>query len=176
MGGGLKGTGQVGMKKRVRTITVNGQKFAWWCRINEHETVVKLSPLEDKTSIISVFFSGENIRDGLSQFIDGIVISWVETGNPLLDQTSQHNESVLMAADGEAFCIKIMEPRMAALLVTYLTGQNCLCAEACKERGLAVHVPPGGCFATRRSIRLNGYELLSQMGYQVLEVQKGYCW
>ena len=36
------------MKKRVRTISVNGQKFAWWCLIKEHETVVKLSPLEDK--------------------------------------------------------------------------------------------------------------------------------
>ena len=165
------------MKKRVRTITVNGQKFAWWCLIKEHETVVKLSPLEDKTSVISVFFPGENIRDGVSQFIEGIVISWVKTGNSLLDQMSQYNESLLMASDGEECCIKIMEPRMAGLLITYLTEQNCLCAEACKEgHSRAAHVPSGGYFATRRSIRLNGYELLSQMGYQVLEVHKGYCW
>lgn len=165
------------MKKRVRTITVNGQKFAWWCRIKEHETVVKLSPLEDKTSVVSVFFPGENIRDGMSQFIEGIAISWVKTGNPPLDQMSQYSNGVLMAADGEACCINLMEPRMAKMLITYLTAQNCLCAEECKERhGLAAHVPPGGCFATRRSIRLNGYELLAQMGYQVLEVHKGYCW
>lgn len=46
---------------------------------------------------------------------------------------------------------------MAALLLTYFTEQNDM-------------------FETRKNITLNGYDLLTQMGYQILEVKKGMCW
>lgn len=62
------------MKRKVRTITVNQQKFVWWYSIGEHETVVKLSPLADKTSVINVVFG--DIEESLyGEYNESVVIS-----------------------------------------------------------------------------------------------------
>ena len=55
------------MKRKVRAITVKGQKFAWWCSISQHETTVKLSPFEDKTSVLSIFFSDDGCADNVEK-------------------------------------------------------------------------------------------------------------
>lgn len=49
---------------------------------------------------------------------------------------------------------KIVAPKMAGLLLSYIVAGNDL-------------------FVMRKTIILNGYEILSQMGYQIVEVKKG---
>ena len=157
------------MKRKVRTITVNGQKFVWWYLIREHETIVKLSPYADKTSVISVVFS--DIKDILyGQYNECVVISSVKTDNSFLSGLIQYNEGVALSADDPRCCVTfveswsnpeyyctIIEPKMAGLLITYFTEQNNL-------------------FETRKSITRNGYDLLWQMGYRIAEVKKGITW
>lgn len=163
------------MKRKVRAITVNGQKFAWWCSISQHETTVKLSPFEDKTSVLSIVFSDDGCADNVEkrkfehrfvgigeslygQYNESVVLSWIKTGNPFVDGgMRQYNQSVLMSADDTEWCVKINEPKMAGLLLTYLIEQNYL-------------------FETKKRIVLNGYDLLSQMGYRIVEVKKGLYW
>lgn len=157
------------MKRKVRTITVNGQKFVWWYSICEHETVLHFSPFEDKTSMISVVFA--DIKDSLyGQYNEGVVVSWVAVTNPLQGGMIQYNEGITMSMSNTECSVTLVEsrsdpeyyftiigPKMTGLLLTYFTGQNYL-------------------FETRKNITLNGYDLLSRMGYQVLEVKKGLTW
>jgi len=142
------------VKRKVRTITVNGQKFVWWYSICEHETTVHLSPLEDKTSVISVVFA--DIEDSLyGQYNERVVISW-EVSYDLQYAMILWNESITMYMGGTECCVAIVAPKMAGLLLTYFTKQD--------------------YFKTRKSITLNGYNLLSQMGYRIVEVKKGFYW
>ena len=158
------------MKRKVRTITVNGKKYVWWYSICEHETAVHLSPFEDKTSVISVVFA--DIKDSLyGQYNEGVVVSWVGVTNPLQGGMIQYNEGITVSmrkpeysvtlvessTNPDEYYFTIIEPKMAGFLLTYFTEQNDL-------------------FETRKSITLNGYDLLSQMGYRVVEVKKGLTW
>lgn len=154
------------MKRKVRTITVNKQKFVWWFSIGEHETVVKLSPFADKTSVINVVFG--DIRESLyGEYNESVVISQRSVPQCSL---FQYNEDITLSAvdprcsvtfveswTNPEYHFTIIEPKMAALLLTYFTEQN-------------------NMFETRKNITLNGYDLLSQMGYQILEVKKGLTW
>ena len=126
------------MKRKVRTISVNGQKFIWWYKISEQETRVNVSPIADKTSVISIIFPN---RSESSCYQSGYL----------------YNESVVMSKDDVEYCVKIIEPEMAGLILTYFTEQN-------------------QAFVTHKNIIQNGYELLSQMGYQITEVKTGLYW
>ncbi|MBR1527897.1 MAG: hypothetical protein IJ642_01195 [Oscillospiraceae bacterium] len=85
------------MRRKIRIITVNHQKYAWWFNFS-HGIKLHLSPAEDKTSVITVCFPCE-ISD---QFY---------TVFPLF----------LTMRKKEHFCrIKIIEPRMTALLLADL--------------------------------------------------------
>ena len=123
------------MKRKVRTISLNNQKFAWWYNISEHVTIVKISPLHDKTSIIRIKFPD-------------IVCS---------DYWGTYNESVVISKDDTQYCVKIVEPKMAGLLLSYFIARNDL-------------------FVTRKTIELNGYDVLLQMGYQIVKVKNGVYW
>lgn len=98
--------------------------------------MVKLSPFADKTSVINVVFG--DIEESLY---------------------GQYNESVVLVKSwtNPEYQFTIIEPKMAALLLTYFTERNDM-------------------FETRKNITLNGYDLLAQMGYQILEVKKGMYW
>lgn len=133
------------MKKKLRAITLNGQKFAWWFAADQHETVLKLSPFEDKTTVASIVFSDRDIA-----------VSWVVTGNPFWDQMRHYNESVVVLTEGTVCDFRLIGPKMAGLLLAYFIEKN--------------------LFKTRTNSAFNGYELLSQMGYQVVAVKKGICW
>ena len=126
------------MGRKFRTISVNGQKFVWWYKISEEETAVHVSPFGDKTSVVSIVFPD---RDG----------------KPCYQSGFSYHESVVMTKDDEEYCVKIVSPKMAGLILTYLTGQD------------------EGIVARKKVIR-NGYELLAQMGYQVTEVKWGLYW
>lgn len=123
------------MKRKVRKISVNNQKFVWWYGISENVTTVNISPFHDKTSIISIKFSDI-----------GRCSHWGE-----------YNESIVMSKDDAQVCVKIVAPKMAGLLLSYIVAGNDL-------------------FVMRKTIILNGYEILSQMGYQIVEVKKGIYW
>lgn len=154
------------MKRKVRTITVNQQKFVWWYSIGEHETVVKLSPFADKTSVINVVFG--DIEESLyGEYNESVVISRESVPQcglfqynediTLLDVDPRCSVTLVKSWTNPEYQFTIIEPKMAALLLTYFTEQNDM-------------------FETRKNITLNGYDLLTQMGYQILEVKKGMCW
>ncbi len=55
--------------------------------------------------------------------------------------------------NGERRCIKIIEPGMAALLAAYLSRME--------------------MFRTRKHVTLNGYQLLKDMGFDIIRIENG---
>lgn len=117
------------MKRKTRTITVNDEKFVWWYKIG-NITEIKLSPISDKTSIITVTFPCK------CNYIEEYVFS------------------ITMTKEDEEYCIIVIEPQMAGLLLSYLSEHK--------------------MFITRRNTYINGFDLLFQMGYSICEVKNGF--
>ena len=138
------------MKRKVRTISVNNQKFVWWYNISESETTINISPFHDKTSIIRIKFSNMADVPIGTYYNENIVIS---------DDTQQYISfhvtppSVVISKDNMHDCVEIVAPKMVRLLISYFIARNDL-------------------FVTRKTIVLNGYDVLSQMGFQIVEVKK----
>ena len=65
----------------------------------------------------------------------------------------EFNMSVVLKKDGTEKTIKIFEPAMAGLVLPYLQEQ--------------------GTFTPRKHIVIDGFELLSQIGYEIVGVKKG---
>ncbi|MDE6672908.1 MAG: hypothetical protein K2K16_12055 [Ruminococcus sp.] len=87
------------MKRKTRTITVNGKKYVWWWGVYYDSTELYLSPEDDKTSVIRVDFTDKNI-------------------------SGQFNMSVIIRKDGTEKTVKIIEPAMSGLLLPYLQEQE----------------------------------------------------
>ncbi|MDE5584250.1 MAG: hypothetical protein K2J08_11175 [Ruminococcus sp.] len=87
------------MKRRTRTITVNGRKYVWWNSFINYTTSLFLSPEGDKTSTISVDFTDELVS---GQFNMGVIVRKGETEKS----------------------VKIVEPAMAGLVLPYLQEQE----------------------------------------------------
>ena len=100
------------MKRKVRTISVNQQKFVWWYTIDNYITKVYLSPFEDKTSKVIVVFP-DVIPSLYGQYNESIVVSY---GND--------NESIVISKEKTECCIKIVAPKMAGFLLDYFTKQK----------------------------------------------------
>ena len=118
------------MKKNRRTITVDGNKYVWWYRIDAGLCVVTVSPFEDKTS---------KIRITKCDCDYGYCFAF-----PLY---------VELEKDREQSRLKLIEPEMATLLVTCLFQRE--------------------LFQTRKEITLHGYELLADMGYDIIRIENG---
>ncbi|MFG6370105.1 MAG: hypothetical protein K1W16_17130 [Lachnospiraceae bacterium] len=145
------------MKKKARTIFVNKQKFVWWYTIDIHITKIYLSPFEDKTSKIIVDFP-DKIPSLYGQYNESIVVSkedYICLG--LSRGFDLHNEKIVLSKGEITCCIKIVAPKMAGLLLDYFTKQE-------------------NPFVPRKIVVLNGYDLLSSMGYQMIEIKKGLYW
>ncbi|MCI8316224.1 MAG: hypothetical protein HFH74_14545 [Lachnospiraceae bacterium] len=145
------------MKRKVRTISVNKQKFVWWYTIGAHITKVYLSPFEDKTSSVTVAFP-DVIPSLYGQYNESIVVSkedYISLG--LSRGFDLYNESIVISKGETVCCIKIVAPKMAGLLLEYFTKQK-------------------NVFVTRRNVVLDGYDLFLQMGYHIIEIKKGLCW
>lgn len=67
----------------------------------------------------------------------------------------EFNMSVVLKKDGAEKTVKIFEPAMAGLVLPYLQEQ--------------------GTFMPRKHIVIGCFELLSQMGYEVVGIEKGHC-
>lgn len=67
-----------------------------------------------------------------------------------------YTESVVIKKNGAERCVKIVEPAMAGLVLPYLQEQE--------------------TFITRKHLIVNGFELLSKMGYEVTETKEGCYW
>ncbi|MCM1507537.1 MAG: hypothetical protein NC177_10455 [Ruminococcus flavefaciens] len=119
------------MKRKTRTVTVNGKRYVWWNGFINYTTSLFLSPEGDKTSTISVDFT-----DKCSD--------------------NEWNMSVVIKKDGTERTVKIVEPAMSGLLLPYLQEQE--------------------TFILRKNIVMDGIELLKKMGYEVIEIEKGFCW
>ncbi len=87
------------MKRKTRTITVNGKKYIWWWNVYYYTTSLFLSPEGDKTSTISVDFTDKCIN-------------------------GEFNMSVVLKKDGTEKNVKIVEPAMAGLILPYLQEQR----------------------------------------------------
>lgn len=86
------------MKRKTRTITVNGKKYVWWWGVYYDSTELYLSPEGDKTSIIRVDFTDKCIY-------------------------GDFNMCVTVRKDGTEKTIKIIEPAMSGLLLPYIQEQ-----------------------------------------------------
>ena len=86
------------LKRKIRIITVNHKKFAWWYSFN-HGTEIHLSPEQDKTAVITVRFPLQNAgHPGFFAF-------------PLWISMQKQNQ----------FCrVKLLEPNMISILLNYL--------------------------------------------------------
>ncbi len=89
------------MKKNRRTITVDGNKYVWWYKIGAGLCIVTVSPFEDKTSKVCTEF-----KDTECDCDYGYGFTF-----PLY---------VELEKDGEQCRLKLIDPRMAALLTMYL--------------------------------------------------------
>ena len=83
------------MKRKTRTITVNGKKYVWWWKVYYDSTELYLSPEGDKTSVIRVDFTEKSIN-------------------------GQFNMGVVIRKDGTEKTVKIVEPAMSGLLLPYI--------------------------------------------------------
>ena len=67
-----------------------------------------------------------------------------------------YTESVVIKKNDAERCVKIVEPAMAGLVLPYLQEQE--------------------SFVTRKHMTIDVFELLSQMGYEVIETKEGEYW
>lgn len=131
------------MKKKVRQITVENQNYVWWYGISERITVLYLSPAADKTNIVRIEFAK------MPNMPDGEIWS---TG-------MSYAEKVGMTKGGERFEIKIISPKMAAMLIAYLVKERPETFGKCREITFQ-----------------DGYALLGGMGYTEISVELGMYW
>lgn len=127
------------MKRKTRTITVNNQQYIWWYDFGEKCAIIYFSPINDKTSKITVEFRFEykSKYDENDSFIDIFP------------------EYVIIKKDDKEYYIKTIAPKMASLLLSYLSYN---------------------AFISRKNITYDGLELLSKMGYTISEIKEGWYW
>lgn len=128
------------MKRKTRTITVNDQQYVWWYRLGGGAIII-FSLINDKTSMITVEFPCEY----KSKYDEGYP-EYIIEGFP---------EYIIMKKDNKEYCVKTIEPKMASLMLSYLSCD---------------------AFKSRKNIIYNGYDLLSKMGYIISEVKEGLYW
>ena len=87
------------MKRKTRTITVNGKKYVWWWRVYYDSTELYLSPVGDKTSVIRVDFTDKCIN-------------------------GQFNMGVIISKDDTEKTVKIIEPALSGLILPYIQEQS----------------------------------------------------
>lgn len=124
------------LKRKTRTITIDNQQYIWWYELGA-ETTINLSPINDKTSIISIYFPLDTIH---------------KHEHPIFDI---YNETVIMKKDNEEYCLKIISPKMVALIISNLSFNE---------------------FTTRRHVFYNGFDLLLKWNYIISDVVTGVCW
>lgn len=98
------------MKRKTRTITVNDSKYVWWYSLGAGLAEINLSPINDKTSVITVNFLCDNmeITDKCEKFI-GI---------------GKYPEYVTIQKDDSVCDIKTIAPAMAAFMISHLKSDD----------------------------------------------------
>lgn len=127
------------MKRKTRTITIKEKQYVWWYGFGESCAIIYFSPIDDKTSKITVTFSFEN------------EIKFDEK----YPFASKFPEYIIMKKDDKEYCIKTIEPKMASLILSYLSYD---------------------AFISRKNVTYDGLDLLSKMGFIISEVKEGLCW
>ncbi|MDE5763916.1 MAG: hypothetical protein K2I00_03015 [Ruminococcus sp.] len=98
------------MKRKTRTITVNDNKYVWWYRVGAGLAEINLSPVNDKTSVITVNFLCDNaeITDKYEKYI-GI---------------GKYPEYITVQKDYSLCDIKTVSPKMAAFILSHLKSDD----------------------------------------------------
>ncbi|MDE5569407.1 MAG: hypothetical protein K2I82_01985, partial [Ruminococcus sp.] len=94
------------MKRKTRTITVNNMKYVWWYHLGGGLAEINLSPVNDKTSVITVNFLSNNINiiDECERYI-GI---------------GKYPKYVEIQKDNSVCDIKTVSPAMASFMILHL--------------------------------------------------------
>lgn len=94
------------MKRKTRTITVNSGKYVWWYNLGAGLAEINLSPIGDKTSVITVNFlcNDTEIADECEKYI-GI---------------GKYPEYVTIQQSD----IKTISPAMAAFILSHLNTDD----------------------------------------------------
>lgn len=87
--------------RKTRTITVNDRQYVWWYKIR-WGAFIYLSPINDKTSIITVEFPCE----GKIKYDEYDVV---------------FPECIIMKKDNKEYCVNTIGPKMASLMLSYLS-------------------------------------------------------
>lgn len=98
------------MKRKTRTITVNDKKYVWWYRLGAGLAEINLSPINDKTSVITVNFLCDNteITDECEKYI-GI---------------GKYPKYVTIQKDNSVCDIKTISPAMASFMISHLKSDD----------------------------------------------------
>ena len=93
------------MKRKTRTITVNNNQYIWWCKFYDKKSAIVISPIQDKTSTITVEFMSA------SHFLN----------NDDIHSIGNYPEYIVMRKGDNIFRIKTIEPKMVNLMLNQLT-------------------------------------------------------
>lgn len=98
------------MKRKTRTITVNDRKYVWWYSLGAGLAEINLSPIDDKTSVITVKFlcNSTEIPDESAKYI-GI---------------GKYPEYITVRKDENVCDIKTISPAMAAFMISHLQSDD----------------------------------------------------
>lgn len=98
------------MKRKTRTITVNGEKYVWWYRLGAGLAEINLSPAGDKTSVVTVNFLCDDteIADKSARYI----------GN------GKYPEYVIIQQGDDVCNMKTVSPAMTAFILLHLNPDD----------------------------------------------------
>lgn len=94
------------MKRKTRIITVNDTKYVWWYRLGGGLAEINLSPINDKTSVITMNFLCDNI--GVVNELE----KYIAIG--------KYPEYISVQKDNSVCDIKTISPAMAAFMLSHL--------------------------------------------------------
>lgn len=96
------------MKRKTRTVTVNGTPYVRWFHIGDG-VELHFSPVNDKTAVITVVFPCEK-TDGQEEIPQAYI--------------GRFPEAITVKSNREEFRIKTIEPKMAGILLSCLTEHH----------------------------------------------------
>ena len=93
------------VKRKTRTIIVNNNKYVWWCKFYDKKSAIIISPIQDKTAMITIEFSSN--------------ISCLEHDD--IHAIGNYPEYLTIKKDGIECRIKTIEPKMVSMMLNQLT-------------------------------------------------------
>lgn len=91
------------MKKKIRTIVVSDCKYVWWYKIQK-DLIIIVSPLNDKTSTVSITFPCNHYNYNLPQAAIGAI-----------------PEKILLQKNEIKETFEVLSPKLISILIEHLS-------------------------------------------------------